>query len=151
MSVSKFNNFFFFFRENLKILPKNGGIHGQKFGRKWLNDGFSGNTPIFFYFLLTIFIETRTKNGGIHVFLEIITWKPVVVFIETRVFFGGLEAEGLQVHQKITRVPMNTTTGFQVIISKVTRKYHHFFVHVSLNTVSKNKIKHERVSYETIH
>ena len=34
---------------------------------------------------------------------------------------------------------MNTTTGFQVLISKVTREYHHFFVRVSLNTV--NKIK----------
>ena len=46
---------------------------------------------------------------------------------------------------------MNTTTDFQVLISKVTREYHNFFVRVSLNTVNKNKIKHERVSYETIH
>ena len=30
--------------------------------------GFSGNRTIFFYFLLTIFSETRTKNGGITCF-----------------------------------------------------------------------------------
>ena len=94
-----------------------GGIHGQKFGRKWLNDGFSGNTPIFFYFLLTIFSETRTKNGGIHVFLEIRTWKPVVVFIETG-GFGGVGGLRPQLHQK-PPVSMNQRR-FQVLIPKNT-------------------------------
>ena len=37
----------------------------------WLNEGFSGNTLIFFYFLLKIFSETRTKKGGFTCFLEL--------------------------------------------------------------------------------
>ena len=36
--------------------------------------GFSGNTHIFFYFLFKVFSETRTKNGGIHVFFGVRTW-----------------------------------------------------------------------------
>ena len=40
-----------------------------------------GNSPVFF--LVDGFSETGTKNAGIHVFLEIRTWEPVVVFIET--------------------------------------------------------------------
>ena len=66
-----------------------------------------------------------------------------------RVFFGGVCRR--QISTKKTRVSMNTTTGFQVLISKLTREYHHFFVRVSLNTVNKNKIKYEGVSFETIH
>ena len=38
----------------------------KKIGRKWLNDGFSGNTPIFYYFLLKVFKGPLTlpKNLG---------------------------------------------------------------------------------------
>ena len=50
------------------------GIHGQNLAEKWLKWGFSGNTHIFFYFFFKVFSETRTKNGGIHVFFGVRTW-----------------------------------------------------------------------------
>ena len=90
--------------------------------------------PVFFFYG---FDETRTKNDGFTCYFGVRTWN-LWWFHWNQVFFGGVEAEGLSFTKK-TCVSMNTTTGFQVLISKVTREYHHFFVRVSLNTV--NKIK----------
>ena len=67
----------------------------------------------------------------------------MVVFIETG-DFGGVVAPPK------SPVSMNTTIGFQVLISKPIREYRHFIVPVSLNTVKKNKIKYVRVSTETL-
>ena len=64
---------------------------GKKFGHQILNDGFSRNTHIFFYFFLTVFSETGTKNGGIHILIKATT------------------------PQKKTPVSMNTTTGFKFL------------------------------------
>ena len=77
------------------------------------------------------------KNDGFTCYFGVRTWN-LWWFHWNQVFFGGVEAEGLSFTKK-TCVSMNTTTGFQVLISKVTCEYHHFFVRVSLNTV--NKIK----------
>ena len=90
-----------------------------------------------FFFLFDGFDETRTKNDGFTCYFGVRTWN-LWWFHWNQVFFGGVEAVGLSFTKK-TCVSMNTTTGFQVLISKVTCEYHHFFVRVSLNTV--NKIK----------
>ena len=87
-----FQDFFFFLGKILKqYLLKLDAIHGQKFGLQWLMNNFKGNALIFFFILLTVFNETRTKKWWYsHVTLEIRTWKPVVVFIETQVFLVKL-------------------------------------------------------------
>ena len=91
----------------------------------WLNEGFSGNTLIFFYFLLKIFSETRTKKGGIQVFfgvkLENLWWYS----LKHRFFwwswglgfFGEAEAFGLNSTKK-NPVSMKPTHRFQVLTPK---------------------------------
>ena len=109
--------------------------------------GLKGKAHIFFSWL---FHWNSDQKWWFHVLLWSKNLKPVVVSLKPVFFLVELRPKAFNSTKK-TRVSMNTTTGFQVLISKVTREYHHFFVRVSLKTVNKNKIKHERVSYETIH
>ena len=101
---------------------------------KWM---VSKETPSYFIlFLLTVFSETRTKKWWYsRVSLEIRTWKPVVVFIETRVFL--VEICLRQTPPKKTRFQWNHQ-GFKFLLQSNTWN-HHFSVQVSLKPSTKKK------------
>ena len=104
----------------------------------------SKETPSYFIlFLLTVFSETRTKKWWYsRVSLEIRTWKPVVVFIETRVFL--VEICLRQTPPKKTRFRWNHQ-GFKFLLQSNTWN-HHFSVQVSLKPSTKKK---ERFPFKT--
>ena len=121
-----------------QYLLKLDAIHGQKFGLQWLMNNFKGNALIFFLILLTVFNETRTKKWWYsRVTLEIRTWKPVVVFIETQVFLVKLRPSASTPPKK-TWFQWNHHR-FQVLTPKEHVKPS-FFVRVSSKPSTKKKM-----------
>ena len=88
------------------------------FGQKSLMNGFIGNT-LMFYFIFVDGIQWNSDKKWWYsrVTLEIRTWKPVVVFIETRVFLVELKALALNSSKK-NSVSMKPTHRFQVLTPK---------------------------------
>ena len=143
------------------ILPSGyityGGIHGQNLALKWLNEGFSRNTIIFFYFFMTIFIETWTKKIAVFTYFleqELETCGGIHI---NRGIFGGVGRPtpdwagpaGCKASNSTKNFPihMNTTTSFKFLLQKI-RENHHLFVQVSMKPSKKKK--YDGVSTETL-
>ena len=92
----------------------------------------------FILFFLTVFSETGTiKWRYSRIGLEIRTWKPMVVFIETG-DFGGVVGLRPSTPPKIPGFN-ETTSGFKFLLQTNTWN-HHFIVPVSLKPSRKKKM-----------
>ena len=82
------------------------GIHGQNLALKWLNEGFIGNTFIFFYFFLAVSAPNSLRAGA-----------PNSLRTETRPESpAGCKPSN---STKNPTVSMNTTTGFKFLLQKI--------------------------------